>query len=410
MPLTGELTDLSLAELIEFFCNQRKTGRLMVEYPHAPAYFYLQSGAVVHASIGMLRGIEAVYYALTQPNASFKFSSSFESPELTINQPWTSVVLEGLRRMDEGIKPRNPFPDKPEPVIQPDAARKAEHVVGDPAVEQPARQAESQISKSLVEQPAVHSTPSVAQPPKPAPVAQAKANIAELVADVAAMTETEDADDEPQHVPAQRPEFSPSFLSSTQSTSRFSQGPWKLAAIFAALILIVGGIAVPWYARGRAQKAASQQTQTSATADTTAAQPAAADTTAAQPAAGDAASQLAPPTTEAQPTESVDQTSTTAASSEAADAARKEREARAREEARLKAKENAAPATASAPASSTQPAAAAGAKKVVVQVTYDENGRVTGASGNDPTALRIARQKRFPPGKAGTATVTIPIN
>src|SRR5215471_10541648 len=413
MPLTGELTDLSLAELIEFFCNQRKTGRLMVEYPHAPAYFYLQSGAVVHASIGTLRGIEAVYYALTQPNASFKFSSSFESPELTINQPWTSVVSEGLRRMDEGIKPRNPFPDKPEPVIQPEAARKAEHVVGDPAVEQPARQAESQISKSVVEQPAIHSTPSVAQPPKPAPAAQAKANIAELVADVAAMTETEDADsaDEPQHVPAaQRPEFSPSFLSSTQTTSRFSQGPWKLAAIFAALILIVGGIAVPWYARGRAQKAASQQTQTSATADTTAAQPAAADTTAAQPAAGDAASQLAPPTTEAQPTESVDQTSTTAASSEAADAARKEREARAREEARLKAKENAAPATASAPASSTQPAAAAGAKKVVVQVTYDENGRVTGASGNDPTALRIARQKRFPPGKAGTATVTIPIN
>ena len=68
MPLTGELTDLSLAELIEFFCNQRKTGRLMVEYPHAPAYFYLQSGSVVHASIGVLRGIEAVYYALTQSN------------------------------------------------------------------------------------------------------------------------------------------------------------------------------------------------------------------------------------------------------------------------------------------------------------------------------------------------------
>ena len=55
MALTGELTDLSLAELIEFFCNQRKTGRLAVAYPHAPAYFYLQSGSVVHASIGSLR-------------------------------------------------------------------------------------------------------------------------------------------------------------------------------------------------------------------------------------------------------------------------------------------------------------------------------------------------------------------
>src|SRR5712691_7149180 len=112
MALTGELSDLSLAELIEFFCNQRKTGRLKVVYTSGPGYFYLQAGSVVHARIGALRGIEAVYYALTLPNASFTFSPAFEAPEQTINQPWTSVVLEGLRRMDEGIQPRNPFLDE----------------------------------------------------------------------------------------------------------------------------------------------------------------------------------------------------------------------------------------------------------------------------------------------------------
>jgi hypothetical protein len=51
-----------------------------------------------------------------------------------------------------------------------------------------------------------------------------------------------------------------------------------------------------------------------------------------------------------------------------------------------------------------------GAKRVVVTVTYDESGRVTQASGGDANALRIARQKRFPAGKAGSATVSIPIN
>ena len=51
----------------------------------------------------------------------------------------------------------------------------------------------------------------------------------------------------------------------------------------------------------------------------------------------------------------------------------------------------------------------AGAREVTVQVTYDENGRVTQASG-DATALRIARQKRFPPGKAGSATIKIRMN
>src|SRR5260370_24332763 len=111
MALTGELSDLSLAELIEFFCNQRKSGRLKLIYSIGPGYFYLQAGSVVHARIGSLRGIEAVYYALTLPNASFTFSPAFEAPEHTINQPWTSVVLEGLRRMDEGVKPADAFPE-----------------------------------------------------------------------------------------------------------------------------------------------------------------------------------------------------------------------------------------------------------------------------------------------------------
>jgi len=52
----------------------------------------------------------------------------------------------------------------------------------------------------------------------------------------------------------------------------------------------------------------------------------------------------------------------------------------------------------------------AGAREVTVHVTYDENGRVTQAWGGDTTALRIARQKRFPAGKAGSATIRIPIN
>src|SRR6185295_12762343 len=109
MALTGELSDLSLSELIEFFCNQRKTGRLKVIYPHLPGYFYIQAGSLVDARIGSFSGIEAVYYALTLPNASFKFDQELEAEQRTIHQPWTQVVLEGLRRMDEGIVPEPPL-------------------------------------------------------------------------------------------------------------------------------------------------------------------------------------------------------------------------------------------------------------------------------------------------------------
>src|SRR3569832_718344 len=118
MALTGHLSDLSLSELIEFFCNQRKSGRLKVLYPQGAGFFYLQAGSVVDARIGVLHGIEAVFFALTLPNAEFEFSADVEAKPRTIYQPWTQVVLVGLRRLDESIAPGVAFPS--EYVVEPD--------------------------------------------------------------------------------------------------------------------------------------------------------------------------------------------------------------------------------------------------------------------------------------------------
>lgn len=344
MALTGELTDLSLAELIEFFCNQRKTGRLKVVYPRGPGYFYLQSGSVVHARIGVLRGIEAVYYALTLRNASFTFSPAFEAPEVTINQPWTSVVLEGLRRMDEGIIPASPFLESAsEPVEEIKSAPIEESVEASPAASEDQPQPPAEVPRPRVEKPAPVAAPFMSQV-APAPISR-----------------------------------------------------WKLGLAIAAVILVVAVIAVPWgwYARSKAAKLANET-------KAVAVEPTAASS---QPAVNDAPA--TPAEAEAAP----------AVNTDAADLARRQREARLREAQKERALENAAnvPATQSSPAA-TQSAAkeqtspAGAQKKVTVTVTYDENGRVTQASGGDATALRIARQKRFPAGKPGSATITIPIN
>lgn len=408
MSLKGELTDLSLAELIEFFCNQRKTGRLTVAYPQAPAYFYLHSGTVVHASIGSLRGIEAVFYALTQSNASFNFSTAYEAPAQTINQPWTSVVLEGLRRMDEGIQPRNPFREKSEPEVQPVTARTSRADTAPPPVsEPPANQSPAESIVIPFEPPPIVSAPPAVpvQVAEPALPIQARASEPVVKPAVIVKPKAEDVIEKPGPAISRAP-VSDVFLASTERASKFSSGPWKLAAVFAALVLIVAGIAVPWgwRVRGKAAKAAEQQTQalSDSAAQTQPSSAANAQSAAATDVPSDQAADGAAP-----------------ASADAADAARREREARAREEARLKAKAAEANATAgaapnspaqTAPSTSTAQSTASGPKKAVVTVTYDENGRVTGASGSDATALRIARQKRFPPGKAGSATITIPIN
>jgi hypothetical protein len=344
MALFGELSDLSLGELIEFFCNQRKTGRLKVVYPIGPGFFYLKAGAVVHAQFGDLRGIDAVYFALTQANASFTFNAAFEPPEQSINQPWTSVVLEGLRRMDQGIAPPTPSQNGNQSV----------HEEEDPVVE-------------LV---------SADEP-------EELANTNTLV-----------------FSSSKAPEVEAFGVLSSQSEdpAKFQSKRWSTPAVIGAIVLLIAVVGVPWgwYARSKAR-------QSAVSADKVAENPVVAPT---------------PSTSESPASPSVSETSSNN-SSEATDAQAAKRLAEARAKERARVLEQAANQTANSQPTpqiapkvnpTPQKAPANGAKNVTVTVTYDENGRVTGASGGDATALRIARQKRFPAGKPGSATVTVPIN
>ena len=324
MALTGHLSDLSLSELIEFFCNQRKTGQLKVLYPQGHGFFYLQTGSVVDARIGVLRGIDAVYFALTLPNAKFEFGGSDEPTERTINQPWTQVVLEGLRRLDEGVVPAPAFPlDYTE-----------ENDANEPN--------------------------------------QSESDFTEL---------------EKLRVPT--------FLSFSGKESMGKRRFLISGAVVVVVLASVAAIGVPagWYARSTSSTASQPSVQPSS------------------PAPADVPSSTN--NTEV-PNDGAAQTAETPVqSNEAALAAKRYRD---KERAMAKAAllNQPSPSSASpAPATPTNvvaDSAKPGPKKVAVTVTYDESGRVTQASGGDASAVRIARQKRFPAGKAGSATITIPIN
>jgi hypothetical protein len=321
MALTGHLSDLSLSELIEFFCNQRKTGQLKVLYPQGPGYFALQAGSVIDAQIGVLRGIDAVYFALTLPNARFEFGDAIEPPERTINQPWTQVVLEGLRRLDEGIAPLTAFPPE---------------------------------YKEAIEEPS---------PIKP------EENFAEL---------------ESLRVPA--------FLSFTGSGVGSKRKIAIASGVAFAVVASVAAIGVPagWYHRAKASAVGSQPSTNAAVIEQQAAP-------AAQPVTNDVSTP-------------VETAPANAHSEDAALAAKRQRERdKAKRDEQAQAKPAAANPATPVPTVATE-AAKSGPRKIAVTVTYDESGRVTQASGGDASAIRIARQKRFPAGKAGSATITIPIN
>jgi hypothetical protein len=371
MAFTGQLNDLALSELIEFFCNQRKTGRLKVDYALAPGVFFIKDGDLVDAKVGALNGADAVFFALTLPSASFDFNAGMLSSRRTINDSWASVVLEGLRRLDEGIVP--------------DAAQAFAN--------------EEEIDEATIEY------LNCIESPKEETTKATRGASKDSNKDSSAKDSSEkDSSAADNTFP----------LSQTLEATSNSGGRKKFvfAGVVAALVIACLVAAVPLSKRFARTPASSNAAAPAATAQAT---DGAANTT-----SDNNASDAATPAASIDPNATA---ATEAAASEAAAfAARREREARLERQRKLEAKKDAAAQAstdANAPDAAAPKPAAVGPKSVRVSVSYDEAGRVTQTSvvGSSPgaeayasTAVRVARGRRFPAGKAGSTVVTIPIN
>ncbi len=360
MALTGQLSDMSLAELIEFFCNQRKTGRLKVDYHRGHGVFFIKEGELVDAKVGQLSGPEAVYFALTLPNAAFDFSPEVLPSRRTIETAWTQVVLEGLRRLDEGISP-----------TESDAFGGWTPTEADMALFMD--QVERMNENARVE------------------------------TQKAARQGAADADEE---------RAAPLSMMVDGAGAGGSKKKWMALGAVACVALVAAVVAIP-VLRGSGKSSAQSNPAATAEASEAAAQAPSAGGEAAG--AGDSTDGVS---TDWPPADAA----ASDAAADTARREREERERRLREQRERKAEELAkkADANQNTSATATQPApAATGPKSVRVSVTYDEAGRVTAASvaGTTPgaeayagTAVRVARGRRFPAGKPGSTVITIPFN
>jgi hypothetical protein len=384
MALTGQLSDMSLAELIEFFCNQRKTGRLKIDYPRGHSVFFIREGELVDAKVGALSGPEAVYFSLTLPNAAFDFSPDVHATRRTIHSAWTQVVLEGLRRLDEGLAPTE---EDAFGVWSPSETELAQMLDRVEHLDTP-EQRKPQLKKSREEE------KSAGEKSAASPAAEA--------ADKASQRE------EPAREESSKEPFPTMFESGAQGGSKKKL---VLAAVAAAVVLACLVVAVPLMNRSAPKSNPAPAAPDKALADAPA-QVAPADATSVQP-SGESA-EAAP--ADASAPDAGD--AAAAARREALERDRRERERRERERREEAAKRDDAADAAANPAA-PKPATPSGPKSVRVSVTYDEAGRVTQASvaGTTPgaeaygaTAVRIARGKRFPAGSGGSTVITISVN
>jgi predicted regulator of Ras-like GTPase activity (Roadblock/LC7/MglB family) len=109
MALYGSLKEMSVADLIQHNCQDRKTALLTVERNGKKAQLYFRDGAVVHATLGPVQGEEAVFQTLTWDDGKFVLEAGTLPPSVSIQRNWSSLLLEGAKRVDETLGDTGPL-------------------------------------------------------------------------------------------------------------------------------------------------------------------------------------------------------------------------------------------------------------------------------------------------------------
>ena len=126
--LTGHLSNYPLSDLVGILRHQRKSGRLLIEYPKGPAMFFFQDGELIDARMNDLSGLQAICVALAQPEAAFNFNPLIPATRRSIEQSLQRAVSELFGCWDESAIqiettaiPQPSLAARPEPLALPPA-------------------------------------------------------------------------------------------------------------------------------------------------------------------------------------------------------------------------------------------------------------------------------------------------
>ena len=102
MAIEGDLKDASLINLVQFICHDGRNTALFLTRQREDGVIYFEGGEPIHATTGLLDGDEAVYQLLKWTEGTFRVTNCETIPRRTITSSWNHLILEGMRRLDEG--------------------------------------------------------------------------------------------------------------------------------------------------------------------------------------------------------------------------------------------------------------------------------------------------------------------
>ncbi|MFC1654893.1 DUF4388 domain-containing protein [Myxococcota bacterium] len=99
--IEGNLSQISLVDLLQIFNINRKTGLLEVRSNGGEGHIYVYEGNVVHASAGKHRSEKSLFRLLQWRDGTFAFIPEKTTTDLNIRRSTDVLLLEGARQSDE---------------------------------------------------------------------------------------------------------------------------------------------------------------------------------------------------------------------------------------------------------------------------------------------------------------------
>jgi response regulator RpfG family c-di-GMP phosphodiesterase len=101
--VSGSLREMGLPDMVQILFHGRKTGNLRIRARDGTGEIHFAEGSVVDATWRDLRGEDAFFAMLKVTDGEFALDPSFRAGTRVIHQSSEALLLEGMRRMDEGI-------------------------------------------------------------------------------------------------------------------------------------------------------------------------------------------------------------------------------------------------------------------------------------------------------------------
>jgi len=117
--IEGNLAQMSLVDILQIFGMNKKSGALVIrrEDVGQEGMVFLKEGEIINATSGAASGEKALYRLLSWEAGKFEYIPKDFHPGKNINKPTDSLLMEGMRQLDEWRKMEAQFPSVDAPVF-----------------------------------------------------------------------------------------------------------------------------------------------------------------------------------------------------------------------------------------------------------------------------------------------------